>query len=231
MKKIILAALAAIMMSLPACAQSYTTSKYYNPKTGKIEYKGSNGFSLADNDHYIGVRLGPAFTHVGTKAEELKGGGSRVGLDATVVYGMQLTDQAPLYFETGLSYIEKGGKSKNAQNEKINYNLNYLQIPFVIKYIYELEEPIAIHPFFGGYMGLGVGGKTKNLVEHTTYSSFSGDKDKFRRFDIGLNIGCGASYDLVYAELAYQIGLANINHNLFDEAHNHAFVLTFGVNF
>ena len=35
MKKIILSIMAALFLSLPVAAQSYTKSKYYNPNTGR----------------------------------------------------------------------------------------------------------------------------------------------------------------------------------------------------
>ena len=42
---------------------------------------------------------------------------------------------------------------------------------------------------------------------------------------------CGIGYDMFYADLTYDIGLANICHDSFDKSHNGALLLNFGVNF
>ena len=53
----------------------------------------------------------------------------------------------------------------------------------------------------------------------------------FKRFDGGLRIGCGAEYQMIYAEMAYDFGLANICHSDFDTSRTGCFYLNFGVNF
>ena len=55
--------------------------------------------------------------------------------------------------------------------------------------------------------------------------------DNFRRGDGGLRLGCGVQYDMFYADLTYDIGLANICHDTFDTSHNGGLQLNFGVNF
>ena len=42
---------------------------------------------------------------------------------------------------------------------------------------------------------------------------------------------CGVSYDVLYAEINYELGLANISHDDFAKAHNGTFNLNIGVNF
>lgn len=44
-------------------------------------------------------------------------------------------------------------------------------------------------------------------------------------------LGCGIGYDMFYADLTYDIGLANICHDTFDTSHNGALMLNVGVNF
>lgn len=60
-------------------------------------------------------------------------------------------------------------------------------------------------------------------------NSFS--DSNFRRTDAGLRLGCGIGYDMFYADLTYDIGLANICHDTFDTSHNGALMLNVGVNF
>ena len=68
-----------------------------------------------------------------------------------------------------------------------------------------------------------------NFAEREAQSSFR--SNNFRRLDGGLRIGCGIGYDMFYADLTYDLGLANICHDTFDKARNRAVMLNFGVNF
>lgn len=152
----------------------------------------------------------------------------RTGLNVGIVTGFQLGYHSPIYFETGLSYVEKGGEGRY-EGSKFTYGLNYLEVPLLIKYIHSFTPNINIQPFIGGYMAIGVGGKIKDFGQRQAYSSF--DKDGFNRFDGGVRIGCGVQLDLFYAELGYDFGLANISHDYFDTSHNGSLFATIGVNF
>ena len=88
---------------------------------------------------------------------------------------------------------------------------------------------MSIQPVLGGYVACGVGGKIKNYGDRVATSSFS--SDCFKRLDGGLRLGCGMAYDLFYADLTYDIGLANICHDEFDSSHNGCLTLSIGVNF
>ena len=181
MKRLAFIMTALLLALMPASAQHYRDSRYYNKHTGRLDY----GY----NHHGYGVP----------------------------------------YLETGLSYIEKGGKKDLANGKKMTYDLNYLEIPAVIKYKYEVDDHFSLQPFMGGYFAVGVGGKIKNFAEREAESSF--DSHNFRRLDGGLRIGCGISYDMFYADLTYDIGLANICHDTFDRSRNGAVMFNFGVNF
>ena len=111
----------------------------------------------------------------------------------------------------------------------MSYNINYIEIPLVLKYKYNIDPHFSLQPFFGGYFALGVGGKIKNFEQREAQNSFN--DDNFRRVDGGLRLGCGVQYDMVYADLTYDIGLANICHDTFDTSHNGGLQLNFGVNF
>ena len=77
--------------------------------------------------------------------------------------------------------------------------------------------------YFGGYV--------KDFNARQAYHSFGDAEDQFKRFDAGLKIGCGFSIQAFYAELNFNVGLANIGHDMFDETHNRGVSLTVGVNF
>lgn len=221
MKKTILILLSALFIAHGVNAQAYKSSKYYNPKTRTLDY-GRKSFV----DTYCGFRIGPAITHVTSDGKLADN--SKTGLNVGFVYGVGLTRHSPLYLETGITYVEKGGKS-TLLGQEMSYNLAYLQLPFVVKYSYDTDVDINIQPFFGGYFGCGVGGRTKNYATRVATDSFA--DEKFCRFDAGLRFGIGLEYDMLYVELAYDLGLANISDDSFDAARNRALMLNVGINF
>lgn len=179
-------------------------------------------------DNYYGLRLGAGFSTVNSDDPRLDGGTAQTGLNLGVAAGFQMVHSSPLYFETGLYYTEKGGKGTH-ENKKFTYNLNYLEVPLLMKYAIPFEQRGSIQPFVGGYLACGVGGQIKDYGNRQAFSSF--DNDAFKRFDGGLRIGCGVQYDIVYAEAAYEFGLANICNDSFDTSHNRCLYLNVGVNF
>lgn len=216
---------------MPATAQSYYESRYYNHCSGRLDYGGSNSW-LDSGEMYYGLRIGPSFSKVNSDDPELDGGNWQTGLNLAVIMGIPLTNEMPLYIETGLAYTEKGGKKKVTSLEgkkKMTYDLNYLEIPIVLKYVCDIDGHFTLQPYFGGYLACGISGKIKNYGERKAFNSFS--DDAFQRFDGGLRFGIGAGYEMFYADLAFDLGLSNICHDMFDTSHNRSLTLNFGVNF
>lgn len=211
MKKLILSIMT-ILLSFPAMAQSYMTTEDY-----KKEYL-----------YYYGLRLGMNLSTVSSDDSYLDGGDIQAGLNIGALVGFQLSPQAPVYLESGLFYTEKGGKGKN-QGKKFIYNLNYLEVPVVIKYKFDVDGDFSVHPFAGGYMAWGIGGRIKNYGDRETYKTFS--DTTFKRFDGGIRLGCGFEYQILYGEMAYDLGIANIGHDDFGSSKNGCFTINFGVNF
>ncbi|MBR2016475.1 MAG: PorT family protein [Prevotella sp.] len=211
MKKLILSIMT-IVLSIPAMAQSYMTTEDY-----KKEYL-----------YYYGLRLGMNLSTVSSDDSYLDGGDIQAGLNIGALVGFQLSPQAPVYLESGLFYTEKGGKGKN-QGKKFIYNLNYLEVPVVIKYKFDVDGDFSVHPFAGGYMAWGIGGRIKNYGDRETYKTFC--EDNFKRFDGGIRLGCGFEYQILYGEMAYDLGIANIGHDDFGSSKNGCFSINFGVNF
>ena len=211
MKKLILSIMT-IVLSIPVMAQSYMTTEDY-----KKEYL-----------YYYGLRLGMNLSTVSSDDSYLDGGDIQAGLNIGALVGFQLSPQAPVYLESGLFYTEKGGKGKN-QGKKFIYNLNYLEVPVVIKYKFDVDGDFSVHPFAGGYMAWGIGGRIKNYGDRETYKTFC--EDNFKRFDGGIRLGCGFEYQILYGEMAYDLGIANIGHDDFGSSKNGCFTINFGVNF
>ena len=221
MKRMMIA-LMSLALTVPALAQ-YGRPHYYNrPAPSRyIPYQGSP-------EMYFGLRLGAAFSTVNSDDRYLDGGSMKTGLDIGTVVGFQLGYHSPVYFETGLSYVEKGGEGRY-EGAKFTYGLNYLEMPLVVKYKADLAPGFSVQPFLGGYVAVGVGGKIKDFGHRQAYSSF--DKEGFNRFDGGIKVGCGVQFQFLYAELGYDFGLANISHDYFDTSRTGSFFATIGVNF
>ena len=214
----------ALTMAMPVMAQNY-----HNGRPERPSYNGGyNNRTLDGNEIYYGLRLGLGFGTVNNSgADEYDGPSSRTGLNVGAVVGFQLSPSAPVYLESGLFYTEKGGR--NDKQQEIDFNLNYLELPILVKYCVDIDGEFSLQPFAGGYLAYGVGGKIKRHTDRTIESAFS--SDQFKRFDGGLRFGCGIEYQMLYADLAYELGLANIGRDAFEKTHNSCFYLNIGVNF
>lgn len=211
MKKIITFVLVTIL-TIPAFAQFETN-------------KQRSRYSHINTEHYIGIRIGLNIASMSSD-DPLFDAGTRTGLAIGGVYGIKLSNSTPLWLEPGLMYSEKGGET-TIENEKVTYRLSYLQLPIVIKYSINIDDDFYVQPFFGGYLALGVGGKAKDYGTRESYAVF----DHMNRFDGGLRLGCGAEYKMIYAELGYDLGLADVANNDFDATRTRSFFFNVGVNF
>lgn len=195
-------------------------------------------FNHSNVEQYYGLRLGYNIASINSNDATIDMN-SYGGFAFGGVYGLQLANSTPIWLEAGLFYSEKGGKDENKltivnnngvlteMTQKVTTRLMYLQAPIVIKYAFDVADDFYVQPFLGGYLGLGIGGKTKLYGSRETHDSF----DKFNRFDGGLRIGCGAEYQMVYAEMGFDFGIANISDDDFSTARNQSFFINVGVNF
>ncbi|MBQ2563137.1 MAG: PorT family protein [Muribaculaceae bacterium] len=229
MKRILTLALVALVAAMPLVAQRHN----YGPGPGnRYDYERSGSRWIRNyygKDLYFGLRIGPAFSHVSGDAIDYASS-SKTGLHLGGVVGFGITNRAPVFFETGLSYVNKGGKS--------NYwttSLSYLELPLTFKYIHYTDIGLSIHPLFGGYLAVGIDGSIKDFANKTKVGAFGSSKeegvDRFKRFDGGLRVGCGVGFSMFYLDLVYDIGLANVSHNDYDSSCNRTLYLNFGVNF
>lgn len=235
MKKTLIASLLGLFMAMPALATGFGSSSNSLQRGFGTEVRRAS-FDFVD-DKYIGFRIGASFSTAGNDDPMLDACDIRTGLNIGAVVGIPLSDSTPLFLESGLFYVEKGGKNDRAlyiedgkkKEGKVKYNLNYLEIPIVLKYKYDIDDDFSVQPFLGGYVACGVGGKIKNYANRDIRASFSGNA--FRRFDGGIKLGVGGQYDLFYFELGYDLGLANIGNDSFDTIHNSSLSINVGINF
>lgn len=196
--------------------------------------KTRNRFNHSNVEQYYGVRLGLNVASINSSTVGLDMN-SYAGLALGGVYGLQLANSTPLWLEIGAFYSEMGGKDNNYPfdkdkkeiSQKKTTRLMYLKAPIVFKYEFDVADDFYVQPFLGGYFALGIGGKTKLYEDKHSYDSF----DDYNRFDGGLRFGCGAEYQMVYAEIGFDFGIANICDDDFASARNQNFFINVGVNF
>jgi hypothetical protein len=221
MKKTLLLSILCILLAMPAMAQYG-----YRPRVQTVGRHGNE--YVAWHSYYLGFRVGVNASHVATDSPLLDGGGIKSGLNIGFAAGTQLSYRAPLFLETGLYYTQKGGKGGSG-HDKVTCELNYLEVPLLIKYKHFVGHQTSVQPYAGAYLALGTDGQIKNYGSRTAFSSY--EDGYFKRFDGGLKIGCGVGFNMVYLDASYDIGLSNTMQDSFDDAHNGCFTLNFGVNF
>jgi len=187
----------------------------------------SGGFSLSESTVYYGIRMG---LNVANLTGDVNETGAKAGLNLAGVLGLRVSDSTPIFLESGLYYTQRGTK----KNKNSYANLNYFEIPVLLKYGIQATDEISVLPFVGPTFAIGLSGKMKEGEGAEKVSSFG--SDKFKRADVGFKLGCGAEYNKLYLEMGYQFGISNIADwkvNATDDAsvHNGAFFMNLGVNF
>ena len=227
MKKFLFLSLLCTLLALPTQAQPGYGFGYHNRP--RVQTVGRHGNEyIAWHNYYFGLRVGLNASHIANDSPLLDGSGIKSGLNIGFAAGTQLSYRTPLFLESGLYYTQKGGKSGSGTN-KVTCDLNYLEVPVIIKYKHFIGHQTSIQPYLGGYLALGTDGEIKNYGSRTAFSSY--EDGYFSRFDGGLKLGCGVGFNMLYLDASYDIGLANTCKDTFDDTHNGCFTLNIGVNF
>ena len=183
----------------------------------------SGGFELDKNNLYYGARMGLS---LGSLTGDSDASGMKGGLTLGGVIGLRVSTTTPVFLESGLYYTQRGGIDGDYKA-----NLKYLEVPVLIKYGIEVGEGMAVLPFIGPYFSWGIGGKCENKFEGVKQKWSSFRDDNFNHADMGLELGCGFEYNMLYVEAGYKFGIANIADNDDISVHGNALVLNFGINF
>ncbi len=176
------------------------------------------GYSIAQLDDYTGIRLG--YNAASLRASDFGEDVSsdfQSGVSIGVVFGWYL-GKTPVIIEPGLYYSYKGGKLDGFEHQydyrtRLKSNMHMFEIPLVFKYEVQFHNAgVCLHPFFGGFLSFGIGGKTKAVEggQGDSWDTFSDGEGQLGRTDAGLRMGCGLGVDHFFLELAYDCGLVNL---------------------
>ena len=225
MKKIF-TAIVALALSVPSFAQ-------YS----------SGGFSLDGENVYFGIRIGMTAASLSGEDVTVDGRsystdlGAKAGMTLAGVVGLRVSNNTPLFLESGVYYTERGGKK-----DKFQVSYNNLEFPILIKYGIKATDDIALLPFVGPYFSYAIGGKTKQLFDQSgnpvekvqkvgTFDEKKAYTGGLKRANMGFKLGCGVEYNKLYLELGYQFGVTNISKLDDMSTRSNAFFANFGVNF
>lgn len=175
------------------------------------------GSSIHSLDDYTGIRFG--YNAASLRADLPSDPDCEFisGLNVGIVFGWYL-GSSHFIFEPGLMYSMKGGQLSNyalGYKEKVKTTMHTFEIPLVFKYEVAFHNAgCCLHPFFGGFVAFGLGGKSKYSDEATSYreswSTFGDGDDQLGRTDAGLRMGCGLGVDNFFVELSYDLGLVDL---------------------
>ena len=188
----------------------------------------SGGFELDKQNVYWGARMGLA---LGKLSGDVGGyDGMKAGFTLAGVVGLRLSQSAPVFLESGLYYTQRGGK-----NGSLTADLNCLEIPVLIKYGFNATENVYILPFIGPYFAYGIAGETEYETKNDAGQTVKEKERTYKHFlnhnDMGFKLGCGLEYNMLYFEVAYQFGVANIADNDDLSTHANQLSINLGVNF
>lgn len=122
---------------------------------------------------------------------------------------------------SGLQIIQK-----NSKDEETKVRLTYLQVPILAIYTHDLSDDRKVFGGLGPYLAFGLGGKFKGpgFNEKAFNKEFG-----FKRFDAGLTFTAGYKFNKKWSvRLAYDLGLANIEHESFDKTKNRTISVNVG---
>ncbi len=189
--------------------------------------------SAAASFAQMGVRMGLNLADLGGEGTE--GHKTSAGLHLGFVDNFELGGSISI--QPGVYYMQRNSKYDIdilgiQATQKVH--MNYLDIPVLIKYNLEVG-PVSIDPHVGPYFGFAFAGKIKDTDPSIRIFSKASDKHpgnwNYSNFDMGMQIGCGATYETVYFGLDYQLGFKDIEKNSSQVRHNRCFMVTLGVWF
>lgn len=140
-----------------------------------------------------------------------------------------------LYVQSGLYFMNKGGKETEEEDYKLTYSPMYLEIPVLASYRYDFGSAAQLQINVGPYFAYGVGGKVKEEYDGEEDSEDFFHEDNAKKFDCGLQFGAGVTFaSHYYLGFAYDLGLSNIAKNSGDsdgKIKNRSWMISLGYTF
>ncbi len=189
----------------------------------------SSEFSFWDNEQteqkiIIGPRVGLNISSLNLSNIESQNDKSKIGFNVGVAVEFPIVRS--FYINSGLFYTTKGIKfdySERDYSEKETYNAGYLEIPVYASYRLNFAEESQLQVNFGPYFAYGINGKVKweendggdkSRYEYDLFGcadpNSEDEKAGIKRFDCGLGVGLGYTFNRIYLGINYQFGLVNI---------------------
>ncbi|MBE6340074.1 MAG: hypothetical protein E7069_04980 [Bacteroidales bacterium] len=183
---------------------------------------------------------------------------STPGFGLGFIKGIELSKTKPLFLELGANanFLFKKADYSEGEDYKLTtkYSFLNLAIPVNLAYRIKVSDAFSIQPFAGLNLKFNLLGKCKNEFEEDSYSfeseaDFFSDKysegefsdgdsyfggDKAKRFQLGLNVGCGFNISKLYIGYTFQPDLTNYAEIKADETYKvktRSNVITIGLNF
>lgn len=203
--------------------------------------------SLSAQDYQkniFGAKVGLNITGMTLKSGNVKvDAKARAGVSFAGTYQRLLTENLPLYLETGLEFA-MAGTSYGDKTAKTIYNLWYMDIPVMVNYKFFVGD-FTIYPSVGLYYALGLGGNLKYKWEYEgekgsekykvfgKYDPETREGGVLTRSDLGIRVGVTGQWQNFTVGLAYSNGFLNIANTSDKDTkfHNWGFNISVGYNF
>lgn len=137
-----------------------------------------------------------------------------------------------IFIQPEAVFVQKGSKLQ-VLNEENKFNVNYLDIPVLLKIKVLNSNLINVNLLGGPSFGLALNGEETSNGQ-TVDINFGGDNG-LKRFDLGINAGGGVGINLgsigVFGDVRYLFGVSDISDNENREIKNKGLNLSVGLMF
>lgn len=176
--------------------------------------------SLKTNAQQFGIKAGFNLASMNISGvDELSDSKMHTGFHFGGIVDFPINDFLSL--ETGLLFSTKGFNMEIEEDGltlTTKINLNYLEIPVLLKGKKEIGTDTYLFGNVGPYFAFGLSGKVKSTfsfqgeseTEEEKVEWGNDDESDLKRFDMGLSFGAGVQYNSILLGLSYDLGLSNI---------------------
>ena len=151
------------------------------------------------------------------------------GFTFGAVLEVGITDN--IFIQPEAVFIQKGSEL-NTSITNLETNVNYLDIPVLLKIKLINTKLLDINLMGGPSFGLALNGEETTAGGQTVDINFGGENG-LKRFDLGINAGAGVGVNLgsigVFGDVRYLFGVSNISENANREIKNKGLNLSVGL--